>query len=51
MQEENNDLLNEMFEKHHIENTRPLFSEETTKKILSHMNEETATAQSINSNN
>ena len=51
MQEENNELVNEMFEKHHVENNIPLFSEETTKKILSHMNDKTSPVQNINTSN
>ena len=51
MQEKNSDLANEMFEEHHVANNRPLFSEETTKKILSHMNDETALVQNTNSSN
>lgn len=51
MQEKNSDLANEMFEEHQIASNRPLFSEETTKKILLHMNDKTATAQNTSYNN
>lgn len=51
MQEKSRELADEMFEEHHISNNRPLFSEETTKKILSHMNEKTVTAQNTSASN
>ena len=51
MQEKSRKLADEMFEEHHISNNRPLFSEETTKKILSHMNEKTAAAQNTSASN
>ena len=51
MQEKSRELADEMFEEHHISNNRPLFSEETTKKILSHMNEKTAAAQNTSASN
>ena len=51
MQEKNRDIANEIFEEHHVSNNRPLFSEETTKKILSHMNEKTAATQNTSASN
>lgn len=56
MQEKNRDLAVEMFEEKNGLNSskslnRALFSEETTKKILSHMNEKTAVVQNIDAKN
>ena len=57
MKEKNDEIASEMFEKYDNNvgklksSTRPLFSEETTKKILSHMNEKAVTTQNVNTNN
>lgn len=47
MQEKSDEIADEIFGEK-VKTSRALFSEETTKKILSHMNEKTATMSNIN---